>query len=90
MQCVTAVDGYWLAELGPVFFSVKDSSLSRAVSIWTMIIYHLAFYSMLFFTFALSGKEASHKEETQRHGGGTLNCISETEGPERTGEDEKI
>lgn len=25
MQCVTAVDGYWLAKLGPMFFSVKDS-----------------------------------------------------------------
>ncbi|GFR03373.1 pre-mRNA-splicing factor ATP-dependent RNA helicase PRP16 [Trichonephila clavata] len=29
MQCVTAVDGYWLAELGPMFYSVKESSNSR-------------------------------------------------------------
>merc|ERR1712141_64997 len=29
MQCVTSVDGYWLAELGPMFFSVKETSLSR-------------------------------------------------------------
>ena len=29
MQCVTAVDGHWLAELGPMFYSVKDSSKSR-------------------------------------------------------------
>ena len=29
MQCVTAVDGYWLSELGPMFFSVKETSLSR-------------------------------------------------------------
>ncbi|XP_057291109.1 pre-mRNA-splicing factor ATP-dependent RNA helicase PRP16-like [Hydractinia symbiolongicarpus] len=29
MQCVTAVDGHWLAELGPMFFSVKESGLSR-------------------------------------------------------------
>lgn len=28
MQCVTAVDGYWLAELGPMFFSVKESGKS--------------------------------------------------------------
>lgn len=28
MQCATAVDGYWLAELGPMFFSVKQSSRS--------------------------------------------------------------
>lgn len=32
MQCVTAVDGQWLAELGPMFFSVKDSSKSKAES----------------------------------------------------------
>ena len=31
MQCVTAVDGAWLAELGPMFFSVKESGLSRTV-----------------------------------------------------------
>merc|ERR1719228_2382382 len=30
MQCVTAVDGYWLAELGPMFYSVKESAKSRS------------------------------------------------------------
>ena len=30
MQCVTAVDGYWLAELGPMFYSVKESGKSRS------------------------------------------------------------
>lgn len=29
MQCVTAVDGHWLAELGPMFYSIKDSTKSR-------------------------------------------------------------
>ncbi|XP_054725023.1 pre-mRNA-splicing factor ATP-dependent RNA helicase PRP16-like [Uloborus diversus] len=29
MQCVTAVDGYWLAELGPMFYSIKESTRSR-------------------------------------------------------------
>eukprot|EP00891_Asterochloris_glomerata_P006618 jgi/Astpho2/6618/fgenesh1_pm.00101_%23_12_t len=29
MQCVTAVDPTWLAELGPIFFSVKEGHLSR-------------------------------------------------------------
>ncbi|KAL3318840.1 Pre-mRNA-splicing factor ATP-dependent RNA helicase PRP16 [Cichlidogyrus casuarinus] len=29
MQCVTAVDGNWLAEFGPIFYSVKDSNLDR-------------------------------------------------------------
>eukprot|EP00850_Spirogloea_muscicola_P022812 SM000313S11962 [mRNA] locus=s313:62207:71334:+ [translate_table: standard] len=29
MQCVTAVEPQWLAEVGPMFFSVKDSHTSR-------------------------------------------------------------
>jgi pre-mRNA-splicing factor ATP-dependent RNA helicase DHX38/PRP16 len=29
MQCVTVVDGEWLAELGPMFFSVKESIRTR-------------------------------------------------------------
>lgn len=29
MQCVTAVDGTWLAEVGPMFYSVKESNKSR-------------------------------------------------------------
>ena len=29
MQCVTAVEPEWLAELGPVFFSIKESHSSR-------------------------------------------------------------
>lgn len=28
MQCVTTVDGHWLAELGPMFFSVKETGRS--------------------------------------------------------------
>jgi len=31
MQCVTAVDGQWLSELGPMFYSIKDSNKSRQV-----------------------------------------------------------
>jgi len=31
MQCVTAVDGHWLADLGPMFYSVKDASKTRQV-----------------------------------------------------------
>ena len=27
MQCVTSVDGNWLAELGPMFYSVKDAAM---------------------------------------------------------------
>lgn len=29
MICVTAVDGEWLAELGPMFYSIKHSSGTR-------------------------------------------------------------
>ncbi|PVU90535.1 hypothetical protein BB561_004829 [Smittium simulii] len=29
MQCVTAVDPYWLAEMGPMFFSIKQKGYSR-------------------------------------------------------------
>ncbi|CAI9735424.1 pre-mRNA-splicing factor ATP-dependent RNA helicase PRP16-like [Octopus vulgaris] len=29
MQCVTAVDGQWLAEMGPMFYTIKDSTKSR-------------------------------------------------------------
>ena len=31
MQCVTAVDGNWLAELGPMFYTVKESTKTRLV-----------------------------------------------------------
>ena len=31
MQFVTAVEGEWLAELGPMFFSVKESHETRAL-----------------------------------------------------------
>lgn len=34
MQCVTAVDGEWLAELGPMFYSVKQAGKSRQVRLW--------------------------------------------------------
>ena len=34
MQCVTAVDGHWLAELGPMFFSVKEST--RTIMVCTI------------------------------------------------------
>lgn len=47
MQCVTAVDGEWLAELGPMFYAVKDKSKTRQVSftfvyIYIMISFHFS------------------------------------------------
>lgn len=32
MQCVTAVDPDWLAELGPMFFTLKEQNFSQRVS----------------------------------------------------------
>ena len=32
MQCITAVDGEWLAELGPMFYSIKETKRSRHYS----------------------------------------------------------
>eukprot|EP00854_Cymbomonas_tetramitiformis_P026062 gene26062-31917_t len=29
MQCVTAVEPHWLAEMGPMFFSIKEGITSR-------------------------------------------------------------
>ena len=37
MQCVTAVDGHWLADLGPMFYSVKDASKTRQVCIYDTV-----------------------------------------------------
>ena len=36
MQCVTAVDGNWLAELGPMFYTVKESTKTRLVSYFVL------------------------------------------------------
>ncbi|CAG8606785.1 831_t:CDS:2, partial [Scutellospora calospora] len=29
MQCVTAVDPYWLAEMGPMFYSIKEKNFTQ-------------------------------------------------------------
>ena len=42
MQCVTAVDGEWLAELGPMFFSIKESNRTRVVRT------HCVYWELLF------------------------------------------
>ena len=31
MQCVTAVDGEWLAELGPMFYSIKETRRTESL-----------------------------------------------------------
>ena len=49
MQCVTSVDGQWLAELGPMFYSVKDSNKTRSVSrqTHTIIIVFFSIFSCM-------------------------------------------
>lgn len=34
MQCVTAVEPEWLAELGPMFFSIKSATETRLLGEW--------------------------------------------------------
>lgn len=43
MQCVTAVDGHWLAELGPMFFSVKESNRSRLVHRCVLVVFSVLY-----------------------------------------------
>ena len=45
MQCVTAVDGNWLAELGPMFYTVKESTKTRLVGRFVLR-YRLRFVSL--------------------------------------------
>lgn len=51
MQCVTAVDGEWLAELGPMFYSIKHAGKSRQVNDTLLLILHQTSYSILSLTF---------------------------------------
>ena len=55
MQCVTAVDGHWLADLGPMFYSVKDSNKTRQVGYtglkFSELVEHLLFIHSLSTTF---------------------------------------
>ena len=45
MQNVTAVDGEWLAELGPMFYSVKDTTNNnRAVSLLSSVSSYFVFF----------------------------------------------
>lgn len=78
MQCVTAVDGTWLAELGPMFFSVKESHRTRVVR----VVYAT---SILFDKYILSGKKNCHKAKDQSDGGRTCCSIRRNETPKRTG-----
>uniref|UniRef100_A0A8C3AMR4 RNA helicase n=1 Tax=Cyclopterus lumpus TaxID=8103 RepID=A0A8C3AMR4_CYCLU len=43
MQCVTAVDGEWLAELGPMFYSIKHAGKSRQVRQDKACLMHIRF-----------------------------------------------
>ena len=57
MQSVTAVEGEWLAELGPMFYSVKESSKSRQV---------LEILAIKFWSVVANCQKSAESEETSR------------------------
>ena len=48
MQCVTAVDGEWLAELGPMFYSVKQAGKSPILKVFIEFVILLLLFYVLF------------------------------------------
>ena len=96
MQCVTAVDGHWLAELGPMFFSVKESTRTRLVreegkicNSWLVSgtrskIYHAPF--PLCTHIHTPGEEASCQGEALTDGGRAGGSVRRTEGTKGRGE----
>lgn len=49
MQCVTAVEAQWLAELGPMFYSVKEASKTRSEKIRVNFKKNFSFKKIFFF-----------------------------------------
>lgn len=71
MQCVTSVDGRWLAELGPMFYSVKDSSKSRVVRARVLVVSLSDLTdvrTVIDITFCENGGEAWHGIERRADG----------------------
>ena len=81
MQTVTAVDPLWLAEMGPMFFSVKQSYKSRMVS------NSYLFLSPLLITLITSGSTQATKRRDSANGG-RAGAITKTKG-RRRGEQER-
>lgn len=90
MQCVTAVDGEWLAELGPMFYSIKHANKSRQVRI-ILPQYHryntYRTYSPLFWSRSplvpLPGEPKESQGGDHHHGGGDVPCTTTDPGTER-------
>ena len=62
MQCVTAVDAYWLAELGSMFFSIKSENITVNYYIF------IFFFSFLFFFFENIGTTKTRKRRKKKNG----------------------
>jgi len=54
MQCVTSVDGNWLAELGPMFYSVKDATKSRGVRCFNEFVFQIFTFCLVIFRIVTS------------------------------------
>ena len=88
MQCVTAVDGHWLAELGPMFFSVKDSTKTRNVRkrfIAQILFIELIELFILLVTLTFAGATAGRGESHDEDGGGDEDCRADVAQSQRRG-----
>uniref|UniRef100_A0A8C2BJR6 RNA helicase n=1 Tax=Cyprinus carpio TaxID=7962 RepID=A0A8C2BJR6_CYPCA len=93
MQCVTAVDGEWLAELGPMFYSIKHAGKSRQVSN-ILPEYHTQQHTNTHLSHSLLVPLSGEPEESQggdhQHGGGDVSCTRTDPCTERgAGEEEQ-
>lgn len=62
MQCVTAVDALWLAELGPMFYSVKESAKTRAEKIRVSCALLTTFFEIHMFEFKKNSNSKSFRK----------------------------
>lgn len=82
MQCVTAVEGEWLAELGPMFYSIKQAGKSRQVRPGGSCRAHPAWLASfqrshlervsVFYLAALPGEPPTGQGGDHQHGGGDV------------------
>lgn len=76
MQCVTAVDGEWLAELGPMFYSIKHANKSRQVRNILPEYQRFSIYLSSFWSRSLLVPLPGEPKESQggdlQHGGGDV------------------
>ena len=87
MQCVTAVDAYWLADLGPMFFSIKESGFNQKVILYLLtwlVCNHLNL--MIYFTFFFIRINADRTEKSFRLCKKSFDARQRDSGPRTVGE----